>query len=172
MNTRKLVTATMFLAMGYILHLLIPGLPLGSMKPDPFLAMMFLAIIYVDDFKGTLAIGAVAGLLTAMTTTFPMGQIPNLIDKAVTAPAFYLLYTLLRNLQPSLRTMILAPIGTMISGTVFLANAQVFFQLPAPFAALFAGVVIPAMVSNTVLVLLIDKVMDRVRLAPGVLSRQ
>ena len=140
MNTRKLVTATMFLAMGYILHLLIPGLPLGSMKPDPFLAMMFLAIIYVDDFKGTLAIGAVAGLLTAI--------------------------------QPSLRTMILAPIGTMISGTVFLASAQVFFQLPAPFAALFAGVVIPAMVSNTVLVLLIDKVMDRVRLAPGVLSRQ
>lgn len=168
MNTKKMVTAALFLAMGYILHLIIPGLPLGSMKPDPFLAMMFLAIFFVDDFKGTIAIGAAAGLLTAMTTTFPMGQIPNIIDKMVTAPAVYLLYSMLKNANPSLRTIVIASIGTLISGTVFLGSAQVFFQLPAPFAALFIGVVLPAAVSNTVMVTVIERIMAKARVSSRV----
>lgn len=166
MNTRKMVVAALFLSIGFILHQVIPGLPLGSMKPDPFLAMMFLAILYVDDFKGTMAIGLAAGILTAMTTTFPMGQIPNIIDKAVTAPAVYLLFQMVRNLKNhTLRLTIISVLGTLLSGTVFLFSALVLVSLPAPFIALFVGVVLPAVVTNSVLVLFMDRVLSRAKIS-------
>lgn len=166
MNTRKMVIAALFLSIGFILHQIIPGLPLGSMKPDPFLAMMFLAIIYVDDFKGTMAIGLAAGILTAMTTTFPMGQIPNIIDKAVTAPAIYLIFQVVRNLSNhTLRLTIISVLGTLLSGTVFLTSALVLVSLPAPFTALFVGVVLPAVVTNSLLVFFMDKVLSRAKIS-------
>lgn len=166
MNTRKMVIAALFLSLGFILHQIIPGLPLGSMKPDPFLAMMFLAILYVDDFRGTMAIGLAAGILTAMTTTFPMGQIPNIIDKAVTAPAVYLLFHLVRSLKNhTLMLTIVSVLGTLLSGTVFLSSALVLVSLPAPFLALFIGVVLPAVVTNSILVLFMDSVLSRAKIS-------
>lgn len=166
MNTRKMVIAALFLSLGFILHQIIPGLPLGSMKPDPFLAMMFLAILYVDDFRGTMAIGLAAGILTAMTTTFPMGQIPNIIDKAVTAPVVYLIFHLVRNLKNhTLRLSIVSVLGTLLSGTVFLGSALVLVSLPAPFLALFVGVVLPAVVTNSILVLFMDRVLTRAKIS-------
>lgn len=167
MNTKKLVTASLFLAMGYILHMVMPGLPLGNMKPDPFLAMMFLAVFVTDDLKGAIIIGLAAGVLTALTTTFPMGQIPNLIDKAITAPVVYLLYSRTRSADPFLRLLLIAPVGTLISGTLFLSSAQLFFRLPAPFSVLFIGVVLPAAISNTILAGIVGKAMARVRRVPG-----
>ncbi|WFF73151.1 tryptophan transporter [Proteiniclasticum sp. QWL-01] len=164
MNTKKLVTAALLLAMGYLLHMMMPGLPLGNMKPDPFLAMMFLALMQMEDLKSACLIGLAAGLLTALTTTFPFGQIPNLVDKMITAPMVYLLLQQVRHLRPVSRLVLITPIGTLISGSIFLFNAQVFFQLPAPFSVLLIGVVVPAMISNTILAAVVGKALDRLRL--------
>lgn len=150
MNTRKLTMSSLLLAVGLALHYMIPGI-LGSMKPDTLLSMMFIAILICDDYKSTLAIGIVAGILTAITTTFPGGQIPNIIDKFITAHVVFLLIRLLKKVQPTVKMFIIAILGTLTSGTIFLSSALLIVGLPAPFMALFIAVVLPAIVANTVL---------------------
>lgn len=164
MNTKKMVTAALFLSVGFILHQLMPGLPLGNMKPSPNLAMMFLAIFYVNDRKGTVAIGLAAGLLAAMTTVFPMGQIPSVIDKTLTAIIVFQLFYMLRNMKSNvLRIAVVSAVGTVVSGTIFLGSALMLFSLPAPFIVLFVGVVLPTVAVNVILVVLIDRVLSRAR---------
>lgn len=155
MNLKKLILASLLLAIGVVLHYAVPGLPLGSMKPDALLAMMFVAILLCDDYKLTLMIGIASGFLTAMTTTFPGGQLPNIIDKIITSHVIYFLLKATKgrvNLQ--IRMSLTAILGTLLSGYIFLGSALLLFGLPAPFNALFVSVVIPATVANTVLVLL------------------
>jgi hypothetical protein len=153
MNLRKLILVSLFLAIGFLLHQIIPGLPFGNMKPDPFLAMMFISILLCDDYKMTLVIGLASGILTAMTTTFPGGQIPNVIDKVITSQIVFLMVRLFKNrLKDNIKMSIISIVGTFISGTVFLASAFALFGLPAPFGVLILGVVIPAAVSNTIMV--------------------
>lgn len=99
MNLRKLTLASLLLAIGVLLHQLVPGL-LDGMKVDASLAMMFIAILICDNYKSATVIGFTAGLLTALTTTFPNGQIPNIIDKIVTSQVVYLLTYLMKNRIP------------------------------------------------------------------------
>ena len=161
MNLRKLIIVSLFMAIGFILHQIIPGLPLGNMKPDPFLAMMFIAILLCDDYKMTVLIGLASGILTAMTTTFPGGQIPNVVDKLITSQLVFLIIRLLKNrVKDNIKMIIVSVIGTLVSGTVFLASALVLAGLPAPFGVLMIGVVLPAVVSNTILVLVISNVVN------------
>lgn len=150
MNTRKLTISSLLLAVGLALHYIIPGV-LGSMKPDTLLAMMFIAILICDDYKSTLAIGLAAGVLTAVTTTFPGGQLPNMIDKFVTAHVVFMLIRIFKNFNPTVKMFIVAIIGTLVSGTVFLTSALLIVGLPAPFVVLFLGVVLPALIANTIL---------------------
>lgn len=159
MNTRKLTISSLLLAIGLALHYIIPGI-LGSMKPDTLLSMMFIAILICDDYKSTLAIGLAAGILTAVTTTFPGGQLPNVIDKLITAHVVFLLMKLLKKVQPTIKMGTIAIIGTLTSGTVFLTSALLIVGLPAPFTALFLAVVLPAVVANTVLAFIVYGVVN------------
>ena len=159
MNTRKLTMSSLLLAVGLALHYMIPGI-LGSMKPDTLLSMMFIAILICDDYKSTLAIGIAAGILTAITTTFPGGQFPNIIDKFITAHVVFLLIKLLKKVQPTVKVVIIAILGTLTSGTVFLSSALLIAPLPAPFTALFIAVVLPAVIANTVLSLIVYGVVN------------
>jgi len=54
------------------------------MKFDLLLTFMFIAIAINPTFKNTVLSGLLSGIITAMTTTFPGGQLPNLIDKMIT----------------------------------------------------------------------------------------
>lgn len=151
MNLKKTILASLLLAMGLILHYIIPG-TLGSMKPDTFLAMMFIAILLCDNYKLTVLIGLTSGFLTALTTTFPGGQVPNIIDKLITAHAVYFIFLSIKNrFSNSVKIVVLSAIGTIISGSVFLSSASVLYGLPAPFSLLFIGVVLPAVIANTIL---------------------
>jgi hypothetical protein len=152
MNLRKSILASLLLAVGLILHYIVPGLPLGSMKPDTFLAMMFIAILLCDNYKLTVLIGVASGFLTALTTTFPAGQIPNIVDKIITAHVVYFILILTKRYNGQVKMILVSAIGTIVSGSVFLLTALALFGLPAPFSALFIGVVLPAVLANTVLV--------------------
>lgn len=153
MNLKKIILASLLLAIGFILHYIVPALPLGNMKPDAFLGMMFIAILLCDDYKLTVLIGLTSGFLTALTTTFPGGQIPNIVDKLITAHIIYFILTLTKGkFNSQAKMVVISIVGTIISGSVFLSTALVLFGLPAPFSALFIGVVLPAVVANTVLV--------------------
>lgn len=160
MNTRKLTISSLLLAIGLVLHYIIPG-TLGGMKPDTLLSMMFVAIIICDDYKSTIAIGICAGILAAITTSFPGGQLPNIIDKFITANIIFVLITLLKKVNPIVKTIIIAILGTLISGTVFLTSALIIVGLPAPFTALFIAVVLPALIANTILSFIVYGIVDR-----------
>jgi hypothetical protein len=147
---RKNILSGLLLAIGFILHQIVPG-SFGGMTFDIQLAILFVIIAINMDLKNTIAIGLASGIITAMTTKFPGGQIPNVIDKIITSLAVYFILLLLSKLFNKQISLVLsALIGTVISGTVFLASALFIVGLPAPFIALFLGVVLPTTIANTI----------------------
>lgn len=151
MNSKNIVMLALLAGIGAVLHAVVPPVVLG-MKPDMMLTMMFLGIFLFPDKKSVLLLGIVTGIISALTTGFPGGQIPNIIDKPVTAFAVFGLYLLLRKLnKPMMINAILTAAGTAISGIIFLASANLIVGLPDAFAVLFAGAVLPAIIMNTIL---------------------
>jgi hypothetical protein len=150
MNTKNLVALSLLVGIGTVLHAVVPGFFLG-MKPDMMLTMMFLGIIFFPDKKSVLLLGIVTGIISGITTTFPGGLVPNMIDKFATAFIFFGLLLAIQKYKRSIVTIgVLTAIGTIISGVVFLTSAYLLIGLPGPFVALFAAVVLPATVVNTI----------------------
>ncbi|BDR66424.1 tryptophan transporter [Clostridium tetani] len=158
MKLRDLVLTSVFLAIGFILHQITPPLFLG-MKPDFLLIMMFISIYLVDNYKTTMVIGLCSGVLTAMTTTFPGGQLPNLIDKIATCQIVYLLFKILDNkFRKNINIVLVSIIGTFISGAIFLGSAFYIVGLPASFKTLILSIVLPATLFNACISFLFFKV--------------
>lgn len=168
-NTKKLVINAMLLGIGVLLHQITPtfGLP---MQPDFALAMLFIIIILNNgEYKISLIAGIVTGIFTAMTTKFPGGQIPNIIDKVVTVHAALLVLYIINKVlaktedkkKKIIQNIIILPIGSVISGTIFLYSALLIVGLPAPFSALFITVVLPAAIINLIFGVILYKVIDR-----------
>lgn len=155
MKTKTLVSLSLLIGIGAALHFIVPGFFLG-MKPDMMLLMMFLAIVLFPEKKNVFIVALAAGAISAMTTTFPGGQIPNIIDKLVTAFLFYLLFIGFKKFSTSVISVsILTALGTIISGAVFLGSAYYIVSLPGPFVVLFGAVVLPAVLLNTVAIVII-----------------
>ena len=151
---------SLLIGIGAALHFIIPGFFLG-MKPDMMLLMMFLAIVLFPGKRNVLTVALAAGAISALTTTFPGGQIPNVIDKLVTAFLFYLLFIGIRRFSTSVISVsILTALGTIISGAVFLGSAYYIVSLPGPFVALFGAVVLPAVLLNTVAIIIIYPIVN------------
>ena len=161
MNLKKITISSLLLAIGLVLYQVMPPIFLG-MKPDVLLAMMFIAILVTKDYKMALLIGLAAGILTAATTTFPGGQIPNIVDKFITCNCVYLLAKLTDKFNNQVQMFIISIIGTLISGFVFLGTASLLFGLPgsASFATLMLIVVVPATIINTVACLVLYNAVD------------
>ena len=160
LNTKKMVINALLLAIGAILHQITPTLGL-PMQPDFALAMLFIImIINNNDYKITLISAIITGIFTALTTKFPGGQLPNIIDKLVTANIMFLVITLINKmcdfikitnkLQSNILVLLTFPIGTWVSGVTFLISAQLIVGLPANFSMLFITIVIPAVLINTI----------------------
>ena len=155
MNLRKNILISLLLAIGYIMHQITPG-TIGNMKFDFLLAFLFVALLISRDLKSTILAGLLAGFITALTTTFPGGQIANIVDKIVSSFAVYLMIKVSDKVKfKQVSTGIIAFIGTIISGTVFLSTALVLVGLPAPFTALFAGIVLPTAVTKIFVTLIV-----------------
>lgn len=152
MNTKKLVLNSILLAIGLMLHQFTPALGL-PMQPDFALATLFIIMILNKDYKTVLMAGIVTGIFTAMTTKFPGGQIPNIIDKIATVTIVYGILTVLRErVNKNIVLGIILLIGTLISGTIFLGSASIIVGLPggASFSVLFMSVVVPAVIINLI----------------------
>ena len=154
-NTRVLVLLSLLVGIGAVLHAVIPPFFLG-VKPDMMLTMMFLGIILFPDKKYVFLLGVVAGVITALTTGLPGGQIPNLVDKFATAFIFFGLFLTLGKFSKSIVSLaVLTAIGTLVSGSIFLSLALSFADVPGTFIALFTGLVLPTAVLNTVAMIII-----------------
>ncbi|HHW70615.1 MAG TPA: tryptophan transporter [Clostridiales bacterium] len=157
MNLKKFILSSLLLVIGLILHQIAPPLLMG-MKPDFLLTMMFIAIMLCNDYKLATIIGITSGLLTAATTTFPGGQIANIIDKLITCQIVFLLNKILgEKTNESIKMLIIAAMGTLVSGFAFLTAALFTVGLPTSYKALTFTVVLPATIVNTIVSIIVYK---------------
>ena len=164
-TTKQLVTNALLLAVGFILHAVTPVLGL-QMQPDFSLITLVLVItLNKNNFGSCIAAGIATGIFSGVTSKFPMGMIPNIIDKIVTTVVAYLLIRLLdkTTLHNKIKTIVVNAVGTLVSGTVFLVSALLLTGLPAPFSVLFITVVIPAIVVNTIVGFLVSNICEKHR---------
>jgi len=162
MNTKKMAANAILIAIGAILHQITP--PFG-MQADFSLAMLFIIIVFNKDYKTTLACGIIVGVFAALTSKTPGGQLPNIIDKVITCNVIYLVLLPLRNKISKIKQMaIVLPIGTLVSGTIFLTVLMMIAGLPGgmSFETLFIAVVVPTMVMNTILGIVIFKIVEKI----------
>lgn len=171
MNTKRLVLNALLLGLGLVLHQIEPAI--FGVKPDMTLIMLFtIMIINKDDYKTCLICGIITGLFSAMTTSFPGGQVPNIIDKVITTNiSFFIMIVMYKvpfikklgeKKQDFIVYNILTCLGTVISGFIFLTSAQILVGLPGDMnlSMLFAAVVVPAIGINLIVGAIVFKVIN------------
>lgn len=160
MNLRKSIITALLIAVGFILSQVVPGVIVG-MKFDLMLAMIFICILVNPEFKNTLITAALGGMITAMTTTFPGGQLPNIIDKFIVCMAIYFIIKMASKYKNNLIFIgTIGFIGTIISGTTFLTSALFIVGLPAPFKVLMTTIVLPTAAVNTFVIIVVYKAVN------------
>ncbi|UOR13203.1 tryptophan transporter [Halobacillus amylolyticus] len=172
MNTRVLVMLSLLVGIGAVLHAIVPPFFLG-MRPDMMLAMMFLGIMLFPKLQYVIILSVATGFISALTTTVPGGQLANLIDKPLTALAFFGLYLSLRKLLKKAVAPVLTAVGTIISGTIFLSCVLfVIGLMDASFTVMFATIVLPTAAVNTIVMVVIypiaQRIMKRTQINPSV----
>lgn len=155
MNTKNLMLMALLVSVGAALYLVIPGYGEG-MKPDFMLTMMFIGIFLFPDTRSVFLLGATTGVLSGIFTSFPGGFIPNIVDKLLTAFVVYVAIILLKKAANRLIvSTVIACVGTLLSGTIFLSIAIYVIGANVPFSLLFVTVVLPAIVMNGVVFFII-----------------
>ncbi|WP_188455224.1 tryptophan transporter [Virgibacillus oceani] len=163
MNTRILVVLSLLVGIGAVLHTVVPPIIYG-VKPDMLLSMMFLGIMLVPKTKYVVVLAIATGIISALTTQAPGGQIANMIDKPITALLFFGLFLFVKDRIPGkVSAPVLAAIGTIISGSIFLGSALYIVGLmDGAFLALFLTVVLPAAALNTLFMAIIYPIVQRI----------
>ena len=164
-NTKQLVSNSLLLAVGFILHYFTPAIGLPMQIDFSLITLILVINLNKNSFSTCIAGGIATGIFSGITTKFPLGFIPNIIDKIMTTIAVYLLIKLLDKtaLHSKIKAVITNAVGTVISGTVFLVSALLLVGLPASFSVLFATVVIPATIVNTIAGFIINTICIKYR---------
>ena len=165
MKTKQLTINALLLAVGFILHYVTPTLGLPMQIDFSLITLVLVINLNKNHFSTCIAGGIATGIFSGITTKFPMGLVPNIIDKIVTTIAVYLLTKLLDKtaLHNKIKAVITNAVGTLVSGMVFLVSALLLVGLPAPFSVLFITVVIPAIAVNTIAGLLVNTICIKYR---------
>ena len=165
MKTKQLVINSLLLSVGFLLHYVTPAMGLPMQIDFSLITLVLVINLNKNSFSTCIAGGIATGIFAGLTTKFPMGLVPNIIDKLVTTIAVYLLIRLLdkTSLSSKIKAVITNAVGTVISGTVFLVSALLLVGLPAPFGVLFVTVVIPATIVNTIAGFIINTICIKYR---------
>ena len=164
-KTKQLVTNSLLLAVGFLLHYVTPAIGLPMQIDFSLITLVLIINLNKNNLGSCIASGVVTGIFSGLTTKFPLGLIPNIIDKIVTTIVIYLLLKLLdkTTLSSKIKAIVVNAVGTLVSGVVFLASALLFTGLPAPFFVLFTTVVIPAIAVNTVIGFIVCNICEKHR---------
>ena len=164
-NTKQLVTNSLLLAVGFLLHYVTPAIGLPMQIDFSLITLILVINLNKNSFSTCIASGVATGIFSGLTTKFPLGFIPNIVDKIMTTIAVYLLIRLLdkTTLHSKIKAIAVNAVGTLISGTVFLVSALLLVGLPAPFSVLFVTVVIPATIVNTIAGFIINTICIKYR---------
>ena len=165
MKTKQLVTNSLLLAIGFLLHYITPTLGLPMQIDFSLITLILVINLNKNSFSTCIASGVATGIFAGITSKFPFGLVPNIVDKIVTTIFVYLLIRLLdkTTLHNKIKTVITNAVGTVISGTVFLASALLLVGLPSPFSLLLVTVVIPATIVNTIAGFIINTICIKYR---------
>ncbi|MDY6227167.1 MAG: tryptophan transporter [Clostridium sp.] len=151
MNVKKMILNAILIAIGALLHQITPALGL-PMQPDFAISMLFIIILINKDYKTTLISSIIMGIITALTTKFPGGQLPNIIDKLITAHVIYFMFKVMGNkVSDNIKIISALSFGTIVSGLTFLLSASIIVGLPGSFLTLVTVVVLPATIMNIIL---------------------
>ena len=164
-NTKQLVSNSLLLAVGFLLHYVTPAIGLPMQIDFSLITLILVITLNKSSFSTCVAGGIATGIFSGLTTKFPLGFIPNIIDKLFTTISVYLLTKLLDKtaLHSKIKAIVVNAVGTLVSGTVFLASALLLTGLPAPFSVLFTTVVIPATIVNTIAGFLVNTICIKYR---------
>ena len=165
MKTKQLVTNSLLLAVGFLLHYVTPAIGLPMQIDFSLITLVLIITLNKNSFNTCVASGVATGIFSGLTSKFPFGLVPNIVDKITTAIFVYLLIRLLdkTTLNSKIKTIVVNAVGTLLSGTVFLSSALLLVGLPAPFSVLFATVVIPAIAVNTVIGFIVNTICIKYR---------
>ena len=163
--TKQLVTNSLLLAVGFLLHYVTPAIGLPMQIDFSLITMILVINLNKNNLGSCIASGVVTGIFSGITSKFPMGMIPNIIDKIITTIFVYLLLKLLDKtaLHSKIKAIVVNAVGTLVSGMVFLASALLITGLPAPFFVLFTTVVVPAIVVNTIVGFIVNSICEKHR---------
>lgn len=151
MNVKKMILNAILIAIGALLHQITPALGL-PMQPDFAISMLFIIILINKDYKTTLISSIIMGIITALTTKFPGGQLPNIIDKLITVHVIYFMFKVMGNkVSDNIKIISALSFGTIVSGLTFLLSASIIVGLPGSFLTLVTVVVLPATIMNIIL---------------------
>ena len=165
MKTKQLTINSLLLAVGFLLHYVTPAIGLPMQIDFSLITLVLVINLNRNSFSTCIAGGIATGIFSGITTKFPLGFIPNIVDKITTAIAVYLLLKLLDKtaLSSKIKAIVVNAVGTLVSGTVFLVSALLLVGLPAPISVLFVTVVIPAIVVNTIAGFIINTICIKYR---------
>ena len=165
MKTKQLTTNAVLLAVGVLLHYVTPAIGLPMQIDISLITLILIINLNRNSLNTCIASGVATGIFSGITTKFPLGFIPNIIDKLVTTIFVYLLIKLLDKtaLHSKIKAIVVNAVATLISGTVFLVSALLLTGLPAPFIVLFITVVIPATVVNTIVGFIVNTICIKYR---------
>ncbi|WP_047982499.1 tryptophan transporter [Ornithinibacillus contaminans] len=162
MNTRVLVILSLLVGIGAALHFVMPSI--YGVTPDMMLAMMFLGIMLFPKFNYVVVLAISTGVLSALATQAPGGQIANIIEKPITAFVFFALFILIKDrVNIKFSAPVLTAIGTLISGSIFLGLAlYVIGLMEGVFLLGFVTAVLPAAGLNTILMIIIYPIVQQI----------
>ena len=160
MKTKQLVINSLLLSVGFLLHYITPTLGIPMQVDFSLITLILVINLNKNNLGSCIASGIATGIFSGITSKFPMGLMPNILDKIVTTVVVYFLIKLLdkTSLQSRIKTVVVYAMGTLISGITFLTSALILVGLPASFGLLFATIIIPAVVINTIVGCLLNKV--------------
>ena len=165
MKTKQIVINSLLLAIGFLLHYLTPAIGLPMQIDFSLITLILIINLNKSSFSTCIASGVATGIFSGLTSKFPFGLVPNILDKITTAIFVYLLIKLLDKtaLSIKIKAIIVNAVGTLVSGVVFLASALLLTGLPAPFSLLFTTVVVPAIAVNTIVGFLVSNICEKHR---------
>lgn len=161
MKLKDRILITLLLTIGLLLHYLSPGIFFG-MKMDFLLISIVVSIILIPTFENYLMVAFLGGMFSALTTSFPGGQLPNIIDKIISTYIIYRMVLLFyKNIDKKAILGLIGFIGTFVSGSIFLLSARLILGLTDIGLNLIFAVVIPTAIINSIGTIFIYSIVKR-----------
>ncbi len=161
--TRRISHLSILLALGLVLNMAVQAFSIQGMKVDFIVVMLCISILDAESFKEAVMIGISYGVLTGLTTSFPFGQVANLIDKIIVSMMLYSTISFLNlKIDNKVSLAIYAAFATVLSGALFLSIALAMAKNTELFLFLFMTVVLPSMIGNSIVIIIFSQVFDKI----------